>query len=159
MKKPENETSIIISTDTVLEKQWYLEQYKFGSAARANTPPISLQAVWTADNGRMPPWKGDFHHDLNTQLSYWPSYSGNHLDLEVGFLNWLWENKAEAEAYTRKYFEVDGLNFPGVSTLQGKAMGGWIQYSCGPTVYNYVHIGNLRSYIFADLLKRYLMYK
>ena len=75
--------------DTVLEKQWYLEQYKFGSAARADAPPISLQAVWTADNGKLPPWKGDFHHDLNTQLSYWPSYSGNHLNLEEGFINWL----------------------------------------------------------------------
>jgi len=29
-------------------------------------------------------------------------------------------------------------------------------YSCGPTVYNYAHIGNLRTYIFADTLKRVL---
>jgi cysteinyl-tRNA synthetase len=27
-------------------------------------------------------------------------------------------------------------------------------YTCGPTVYTYAHIGNLRSYIFADLLRR-----
>lgn len=27
-------------------------------------------------------------------------------------------------------------------------------YNCGPTVYNYAHIGNLRSYVFADTLKR-----
>lgn len=27
-------------------------------------------------------------------------------------------------------------------------------YSCGPTVYNYAHIGNLRAYVFADLLRR-----
>jgi len=32
-------------------------------------------------------------------------------------------------------------------------------YSCGPTVYNYVHLGNLRAYIFVDLLKRYLRYR
>lgn len=32
-------------------------------------------------------------------------------------------------------------------------------YSCGPTVYNYVHIGNLRTFIFEDLLRRYLLYK
>ncbi|MBT3303942.1 cysteine--tRNA ligase [Candidatus Woesearchaeota archaeon] len=32
-------------------------------------------------------------------------------------------------------------------------------YSCGPTVYNYVHIGNLRAYIFNDILRRYLKYK
>lgn len=29
-------------------------------------------------------------------------------------------------------------------------------YSCGPTVYNYAHIGNLRSYVFADVLRRTL---
>ncbi|MDO8467484.1 MAG: cysteine--tRNA ligase [Nanoarchaeota archaeon] len=31
-------------------------------------------------------------------------------------------------------------------------------YSCGPTVYNYAHIGNLRTYIFNDLLKRSLIF-
>lgn len=31
-------------------------------------------------------------------------------------------------------------------------------YTCGPTVYNYAHIGNFRAYIFEDLLKRYLLY-
>lgn len=31
-------------------------------------------------------------------------------------------------------------------------------YSCGPTVYNYAHIGNLRAYVFADTLKRVLQY-
>src|SRR3989338_8398057 len=31
-------------------------------------------------------------------------------------------------------------------------------YSCGPTVYNYPHIGNYRAYIFADILKRVLVY-
>lgn len=30
-------------------------------------------------------------------------------------------------------------------------------YSCGPTVYNFPHIGNYRAYIFADTLKRTLM--
>ncbi|MBN1897177.1 MAG: cysteine--tRNA ligase [Spirochaetes bacterium] len=32
-------------------------------------------------------------------------------------------------------------------------------YSCGPTVYDYAHIGNFRSYIFSDLLRRFLKYK
>jgi cysteinyl-tRNA synthetase len=31
-------------------------------------------------------------------------------------------------------------------------------YSCGPTVYNYAHIGNLRTYLFNDTLKRVLEY-
>lgn len=120
--------------DSVLLNQWYLEMYKFGSAARKGAPPISLQAVWTADNGKLPPWKGDFHHDLNTQLSYWPAYSSNHLDLEQGFIDWLWKYKPAFEKYTKTYFETNGLNVPGVSTLTGEPMGGWIQYSFGPTV-------------------------
>lgn len=32
-------------------------------------------------------------------------------------------------------------------------------YSCGLTVYDYAHIGNLRAYVFVDLLKRWLKYK
>jgi cysteinyl-tRNA synthetase len=31
-------------------------------------------------------------------------------------------------------------------------------YTCGPTVYNYAHIGNLRTYIFEDILRRVLQY-
>lgn len=31
-------------------------------------------------------------------------------------------------------------------------------YTCGPTVYNYAHIGNFRSYVFSDLLSRTLKY-
>ena len=32
-------------------------------------------------------------------------------------------------------------------------------YSCGPTVYNYPHIGNMRAYVFADTLGRTLSFK
>ncbi len=131
--------------DAVIEKQWYLEMYKFGSAARKGAPPISLQAVWTADNGRLPPWKGDFHHDLNTQLSYWPSFSSNHLELEEGYIDWLLNNKETFRNYTKSFYGTNGLNVPGVSSLIGAPMGGWIQYSFGPTVsawlgqYFYLH--------------------
>ncbi len=31
-------------------------------------------------------------------------------------------------------------------------------YACGPTVYNYAHIGNLRTFLFEDFLKRVLLY-
>ena len=32
-------------------------------------------------------------------------------------------------------------------------------YSCGPTVYNYAHIGNMRTYVFMDLLRRVLKFE
>jgi alpha-L-fucosidase 2 len=125
--------SSIAIPDASLEKQYYLEMYKFGCVARSNTPPISLQAIWTADNGNLPPWKGDYHHDLNTQLSYWPGYTGNHLDLTASYTNWLWKIKEVNRKWTKHYFGVNGLNVPGVTTISGKEMGGWIQYSMSPT--------------------------
>lgn len=39
--------------------------------------------------------------------------------------------------------------------LKGKKVG---LYTCGPTVYDYAHIGNLRTYIFEDILRRVLQY-
>ncbi len=39
--------------------------------------------------------------------------------------------------------------------LKDKEVG---MYSCGPTVYWYQHIGNLRTYVFSDILKRVLTY-
>ena len=32
-------------------------------------------------------------------------------------------------------------------------------YTCGPTVYDYAHIGNYRTFVFQDILRRYLKYK
>lgn len=41
-----------------------------------------------------------------------------------------------------------------VPNQQGKVA----MYTCGPTVYHYAHIGNLRSYIMEDVLEKYLRY-
>lgn len=49
------------------------------------------------------------------------------------------------DTYTRSLKEFEPLNPPEVGL-----------YTCGPTVYDYAHIGNLRTYIFEDLLRRVL---
>ena len=49
------------------------------------------------------------------------------------------------DTYTRSVRDFEPLN-PGEVGL----------YTCGPTVYDYAHIGNLRTYIFEDILKRVL---
>ncbi|HZV33345.1 MAG TPA: cysteine--tRNA ligase, partial [Verrucomicrobiae bacterium] len=38
----------------------------------------------------------------------------------------------------------------------GKQVG---MYCCGPTVHDSAHIGNFRTFVFADLLRRYLEFK
>jgi alpha-L-fucosidase 2 len=107
--------------------------YKFGSAARAENPPITLQGPWTADNMKIPPWKGDYHHDLNTQLCYWPAYSGNHLDGASGFVHWLWRTRETARAWTKRFFDLPGLNVPMTADLNQEQIGGWHQYTHSAT--------------------------
>ena len=119
--------------NATLEALWYRETYKFGAAAHRGAPPISLQAVWTADEGGIPPWKGDYHHDLNTQLSYWPCYTGNHLEEGLGYLDWLWRTREEAFAYTGAFFGMPGLNVPMTADLRGRQIGGWHQYTHSAT--------------------------
>src|ERR1700689_702012 len=41
-------------------------------------------------------------------------------------------------------------------TLEGNTVR---MYTCGPTVYNYAHIGNLRTFTFEDILRRWLIYR
>lgn len=127
-----NKSSIRVP-NRIIERQWYLEQYKFGSAARRGAPPISLQAVWTADDGKLPPWKGDYHHDLNTQLSYWPCYSGNHLEEGLSYLDWLWKTREAGFAWTKQFFQMPGLNVPMTADLNGNQIGGWVQYTHSAT--------------------------
>lgn len=129
-----NNRSSITIPDKTIERQYYNEVYKIGCIARENSYPISLQAIWTADNGQLPPWKGDYHHDLNTQLSYWPFYTGNYLKEGYGYINTLWNQREVNKIYTRNFFKTEGLNVPGVCTLSGEPMGGWCQYAFGPTV-------------------------
>ena len=117
----------------VIERQWYLETYKFGAAARPDTPPITLQGPWTADDMKIPPWKGDYHHDLNTQLSYWPAYSGNRLEGASGYVRWLWATRENARDWTRRFFDLPGLNVPMTSDLEQNQIGGWHQYTHSAT--------------------------
>jgi alpha-L-fucosidase 2 len=119
--------------DQALERQWVLDAYKLGAAARANCPPAALQAQWTTDNNRLPPWKGDYHHDLNTQMTYWPCLVGNRWEAHGGFLEWLWQTKPNCERWTKAFFEVDGLAVPMTGDIENNQLGGWAPYTHSAT--------------------------
>ncbi len=49
-------------------------------------------------------------------------------------MDYLWELKPQFENVAREFYGVEGLLIPGVSTLDGKPMGGWSQYALSPTM-------------------------
>lgn len=115
--------------DAAIERQWALDAYKLIAAGRRDAPPIALQGPWTWDDGRLPPWKGDYHHDLNTQMTYWPTLTGNRFDAHRGFLDWLWNTRDACRAWTHAFFQCEGLNVPMTADLANRQIGGWAPYT------------------------------
>lgn len=127
------EQSRIELPEPSFEKQWYLTNYLFASCSRKGSCPMPLQGVWTADDGNLPPWKGDYHNDLNTQLCYSHFYKANHLEEGESFLDFLWDSMDAAERFAEKFYGTGGICLPGVMTIDGQPLGGWPMYSLAPT--------------------------
>ena len=47
----------------------------------------------------------------------------------------------------------------GLRDLETRTPGRVAMYCCGPTVYNYIHIGNARTFVWFDMIRRYLVYR
>ena len=112
--------------DPAIQQQYDLVQYYQGAASRRGAPPMPLQGVWTADAGTLPPWKGDYHHDLNTQMTYWAYLAAGRFDQGACFLDFMWNHLPEHRKFARKFYATPGAAVPGVMTLDGKPMGGWV---------------------------------
>lgn len=119
--------------DAAIQQHYELVQYFYGAASRRGAPPIPLQGVWTADEGKLPPWKGDYHHDLNTQLTYWAYLTPDHLDEGLSFLDFLWDLLPAARNFARDFYGTPGACLPGVAALDGQPLGGWSQYTVVPS--------------------------
>lgn len=124
--------SSITLPDALLEKQWYLNNYLLGSCSRKHKFPMPLQGVWTADNGSLPPWKGDYHHDLNTQMSYTSYLKSNHLEQGECFIDYLLSLADAGKRFAHNFYQTEGLCMPSVMDIEGHALGGWYQYSLSP---------------------------
>ncbi len=125
--------SAITIPDARIEQHYYQVRYFYGAASRRGAPPIPLQGVWTADEGRLPPWKGDYHHDLNTQLTYWPYLAANHLDEGLCLLDFIWALLPQFQDFAQRFYAATGACIPTVMTLDGKLMGGWSPFAYSPT--------------------------
>ena len=118
--------------DPVLEKQYFIGNYLLGSSAAAPSYPMPLQGLWTVCDDCLPPWKGDYHHDLNTQMTYWSYLKANHLREGKVFVDYLYGLLPAARKFASEFYGTEGALLPSVSTLNGKPIGGWPQYSCNP---------------------------
>jgi alpha-L-fucosidase 2 len=128
------EKSAVTVPEPHIARHYYLVRYFYGAASRRGAPPMPLQGVWSADAGTLPPWKGDYHNDLNTQMTYMGYQAAGHFDEGATWLDLLWDLLPTFRRFARGFYDAPGAAVPGVMSLAGQALGGWGQYSLSPTM-------------------------
>ncbi|MFZ4719713.1 MAG: glycosyl hydrolase family 95 catalytic domain-containing protein [Ilumatobacteraceae bacterium] len=134
--------------DPSVQSLWCAEMAKLGGAMRADGPPLGLQGPWSPD-GRMPPWGGDLHHNVNVQLSYAPVHVTNHGELADSLHRYVQRAMPEWRELARSLFGVDGLFVPSATDDDGRCRYEWamvnLAFSSGPWLAQVLHTGWLHS--------------
>jgi len=133
--------SSVTLPDEDMLRHYQFGQYLYGSASRPGSPPMPLQGVWTEDDGDLPPWKGDYHHDFNTEMTYLGYQTAARFDEGRTFLDFMHARLPAFRKFAQKFFEAPGAAVPGVMSLAGQPLGGWAQYSLSPV--NGAWVGHL----------------
>lgn len=128
------EQSAVFVPEPQILQHYYLVRYFYGAASRRGAPPMPLQGVWSADAGSLPPWKGDYHNDLNTQMTYLAYRTAGNFDEGLCFLDYLWDRLPVFRQFAKDFYGTMGAAVPGVMSLAGQPLGGWGQYSLSPTM-------------------------
>ena len=98
--------SAVAVPDKTIQRLYDFAMYCYGAASRAPYAPIGLQAVWTADNGDLPPWHGDYHMDLNVQETYWAAPVAGHIDSLDAYADHMVALLPALREYGRDFFDM-----------------------------------------------------
>jgi alpha-L-fucosidase 2 len=129
-----NAKSSISIPDKDMQRLYDMAIYLYGAAARKDCAPIALQGIWSADNGALPPWRGDYHNDLNTQMTYWAAGPSGCIEALEAFADFYIACLPEFKRCCEKLFAGrKGAVIPGTMGYSGKYMFGWTGYSVPPT--------------------------
>lgn len=126
--------SAIALPDATMEFLWYYGIYLLASSARRSHCPPGLQGLWAMD-GVMPPWRGDYHADLNVQETFWPSCATGHLELLDVWCDYMRAVQPQARVFTRRFFGSEGTFWPACTIPGFTSVPSWhtVQYGWSHT--------------------------
>lgn len=99
-------------------------RYLLISSSRAGGLPANLQGKWNMSN--QPPWRCDYHTDINIQMNYWLADVANLSECFEPFANWIHSIREVRTEATRKAFKKRGWLMRGESGLFGGSTWNWI---------------------------------
>ncbi len=112
--------------DEKIEWIWRTGVYFMGANARGKGPPVALHGTWSPDTWLLPPWRGDYHNNFNTQLSYWPVCPLGLFELTETLADYMLARADDWRAETRRIFEVEGLWIPAMHGWNGNIIPGCV---------------------------------
>ena len=94
------------------------------SSSRPGSLPANLQGKWNSSNN--PPWRCDYHTDINVQMNYWPVEVANLSDCFEPYARWVESIRAVRSEATKKAFGKRGWIIRGESGLFGGSTWDWV---------------------------------
>ena len=114
--------SFLTLSDSVIESFYWANMYKLASATRADRNVYDLMGPWYIDGTNWP----DLHWDLNVQLTYWPLFTANRLDLVESLTSLLKRETDNLIQNVDPAFRNDSAAAPsGASSMQSKETCYW----------------------------------
>lgn len=110
--------------------------------------PANLQGVWNKSN--QPPWRCDFHTDVNVQMNYWMAGPSNLNDCFRPFATWLDSIRGVREEETRAYFDARGWTMHAECGPFGGSTWEWMESSsawCMQSLWDHYAFTGDRDYL------------
>ncbi len=97
--------------DPFLEQIWYRNLYFLNCVTRPDATCPGIFGNWSYNNIGTA-WHGDYHMNYNTQQPFWVSFSSNHLEKNLPYVNLVEHLLPVSKRWARDYYEMPGAYFP-----------------------------------------------
>jgi hypothetical protein len=94
--------------DEFLERIWYWNLYFLNCSARAGVTCPGLFANWSLRNIGTA-WHGDYHMNYNTQQPFWVTFSSNHVDKHLPYVELVERVLPLEQQWAREYYGLRGV--------------------------------------------------
>ncbi len=87
--------------------------------------PANLQGLWNCSN--QPPWRCDFHTDINVEMNYWMADEANLSECFMPYAKWLNSIREVRKEETRKAFKTRGWTMRAENGVFGGSTWQWVE--------------------------------
>lgn len=101
----------VILDDHFLEQMWYRNLYFLNCATKDGATTPGLFANWSY-NTIGTSWHGDYHMNYNTQQPFWVTFSSNHLEKNLPYVNLIEKLMPVSQSWAKEYYQLPGAYFP-----------------------------------------------